>query len=156
MFQEPHRVSIRLVCLSLTFVAALVVSGCSAQLPSATPTPSQSQHVAPPSPASLPRSTKSCQTGDGTDESPLRGHGALRMAGLVFMTGHLGVGDSTKFVWRVTGDGDPTFVATGPDGTTVHPNWGPEDHGDGSNSTSQAASGEWRSHFPAVVAGSSR
>ncbi len=56
------------------------------------------------------------------------------MAGLIFLTGgnHPRTGVSTKFVWRVTGTGDPTFTATGTDGATIQPDWGPEPHG-GSN-----------------------
>lgn len=37
-----------------------------------------------------------------------------------------------KIVWRVTGDGDLTIEAVGPDDTTIEPDWGPEIHG-GSN-----------------------
>lgn len=71
----------------------------------------------------------------------------MQTAGLSFVTaqhGQLTANVSTKFVWRVTGSGDPTFVATGPDGTAVHPDWGPEDHG---GSTFNQPGGEWGTGF---------
>ncbi|MGH8946355.1 MAG: hypothetical protein ACRDVL_09405, partial [Acidimicrobiia bacterium] len=41
-----------------------------------------------------------------------------------------------KIVWRATGEGDVTFQALGPNGSTVTPIWGPESH----------ASSSWDSH----------
>jgi hypothetical protein len=33
-----------------------------------------------------------------------------------------------KIVWRVTGEGDLSIEAHGPDGTTIDPDWGPDAH----------------------------
>jgi hypothetical protein len=40
----------------------------------------------------------------------------------------LSAGQEIKVVWRMTGSGDFSIGATGPDGTTVKPTWGPEPH----------------------------
>lgn len=34
-----------------------------------------------------------------------------------------------KVVWRMTGSGDLSINATGPDGKVLKPEWGPESHG---------------------------
>lgn len=41
-------------------------------------------------------------------------------------------GQEIKIVWRMTGDGDLTMDAVGPDGETTKPSWGPEPHGSSS------------------------
>jgi len=38
-------------------------------------------------------------------------------------------GKEAKIVWKMAGTGDITFTATGPDGATTSPTWGPEGHG---------------------------
>ncbi|MBO4210411.1 hypothetical protein [Micromonospora echinofusca] len=53
---------------------------------------------------------------------------------MIFSTGMLTTGDRIKVVWRMTGSGDLSISATGPDGRVVAPIWGPEPHG-GSNWT---------------------
>jgi hypothetical protein len=42
----------------------------------------------------------------------------------------VGAGQQVKIVWRMTGSGAVSFVASGPDGRTVRPVWGPDTHGD--------------------------
>jgi hypothetical protein len=49
-------------------------------------------------------------------------------------------GQEIKVAWRMTGTGDFTMTATGPDGTKVNPSWGPEPH---SGSTFQRPGDEW-------------
>lgn len=45
-------------------------------------------------------------------------------------------GEEIKIVWRATGEGDVSFQALGPDGSTATPIWGPEGH----------ASSSWDDH----------
>jgi hypothetical protein len=37
-------------------------------------------------------------------------------------------GEEIKIVWRATGEGDVSFQALGPNGSTITPIWGPEGH----------------------------
>ena len=46
----------------------------------------------------------------------------------LFSSAQATVGEQIKVVWRMTGDGDLSMVATGPKGKTLHPVWGPEPH----------------------------
>jgi hypothetical protein len=54
------------------------------------------------------------------------------------------VDEEVKIVWRMTGTGDLKLSARHPDGTTVTPIWGPEEHG-GSNWHHPGA--EWGAGF---------
>jgi len=71
----------------------------------------------------------------GSDPLPERqgaGDGATLWA-LFFPTGpEVTAGKEIKVVWRMTGSGDFTISAEGPDGAVLKPVWGPEPHG-GSN-----------------------
>ena len=53
--------------------------------------------------------------------------------------------DSIKFVWRITGHGPARFSATGPTGTPLRTDWGPESHGTASNFS--APGDEWGMAF---------
>jgi hypothetical protein len=61
----------------------------------------------------------------------------------------LAAGKEIKVVWRMTGSGDLSIRATGPDGTVVKPVWGPEPHG---GSTWNRPGEEWGTGwvFPAA------
>ena len=55
---------------------------------------------------------------------------------LIFNTWNLPYGDplkipanqEVKIVWRITGDGEVSFEAVGPDGISITPDWGPDRH----------------------------
>jgi hypothetical protein len=55
-----------------------------------------------------------------------------------------------KVVWRMTGAGDLSMRATGPDGATVTPVWGPESHG---SSTWDRPGDEWGTGWVFPTAG---
>lgn len=125
--------------LSVAVGTAVVVAGCTATDGAVKP-PSQSQ------PSQSASSEKSCQHGTGDDRSPLAGQGDLIMNGLVFRTSSspLHTGQTIKFVWRVTGTGPAKFTATGPSGSTIRPDWGPESH---ASSNFRAPGDEWGMGF---------
>ena len=130
----------RWICV-LGLVSALALAGCDA-----TPRP--------PSPSSYPTSlgpgqrqasglsaqapTSSCpptaQLRDlaAVPERQGTGEGATLWALFFPTTPLLTVGEEVKVVWRMTGRGDFSISATGPDGTVVNPVWGPEQHMDSS------------------------
>jgi hypothetical protein len=56
------------------------------------------------------------------------GDGATLWA-LFFTAEPVTAGKEIKVAWRMTGSGDLSISATGPDGTVVKPVWGPEAHG---------------------------
>jgi hypothetical protein len=47
----------------------------------------------------------------------------------LFFSGQATAGQQIKVVWRMTGEGDLSMMATGPGGKTLRPAWGPEPHG---------------------------
>ena len=61
----------------------------------------------------------------------------------------LTAGQEIKVVWRMTGSGDFSISAAGPDGAVVKPAWGPEPHG---SSTWTRPGDEWGTGwiFPAA------
>lgn len=61
------------------------------------------------------------------------------------------VGESAKFVWRITGSGTPRFTATDQSGHSVKPDWGPDSHGDSSNFSEPGD--EWGMGFTFPTAG---
>jgi len=68
------------------------------------------------------------------------------MQGLIMTTQPtLRTKDSIKFVWRITGQGPARFDATGPTGTPLRTDWGPESHGTASNFS--APGDEWGMAF---------
>jgi hypothetical protein len=62
----------------------------------------------------------------------------------------LTAGHGIKLVWRMTGSGDFSISATGPDGTIVKPVWGPEQHSD---STWHRPGEEWGTFWVFPTAG---
>jgi hypothetical protein len=58
----------------------------------------------------------------------------------LFFSPQATVGEQIKVVWRITGDGDLSMVATGPGGKTLRPVWGPELH---SGSSYHRPGDEW-------------
>jgi len=89
----------------------------------------------PPAGPSLPVATPTCPPAaqitqsDGLLERQGTGDGATLWA-LFFLTEPvLTAGKEIKVVWRMTGSGEFSVSATGPDGTVVKPVWGPEWHG---------------------------
>ena len=59
-------------------------------------------------------------------------------------------GKEIKVVWRMTGSGDLTMTAAGPDGRTITPVWGPEPH---TSSTFNRPGDEWGTGWVFPVAG---
>jgi hypothetical protein len=121
------------LALAAAVAAALAMTACEAapRPPSALPTsPSAGQ----PS-SSAPVTTSTCPSSaelGGLEDRQGAGDGATLWA-LFFPTGPLlTAGTEIKVVWRMTGSGDFSISATGPDGTVVKPVWGPEPHGDSS------------------------
>ncbi|MFY1687852.1 hypothetical protein [Plantactinospora sp. WMMB782] len=78
--------------------------------------------------------TDICPASPGTAENPLEVQGVADAGnsfwGLLFPRGGPGLhaGRDEKIVWRMTGSGTFEVRATGPDGTTVEPIWGPTSH----------------------------
>ncbi|WP_460913775.1 hypothetical protein [Plantactinospora veratri] len=72
--------------------------------------------------------------------------------GLLFPRGgpSLRSGLDEKIVWRMTGDGSFSIRATGPDGTTIEPVWGPTGHG---GSTWTRPGDEWGTGWNFPTAG---
>ncbi len=68
----------------------------------------------------------------GIPERQGAGDGATLWALLFLKEPVLTAGTEVKVVWRMTGSGRFAISATGPDGATIEPVWGPDAHG-GSN-----------------------
>jgi hypothetical protein len=142
----------------LALASALTVAACHATPQTTSPAPSHrslgsGQPSASGSP--VPVTTSTCppnaQLG-GSDALPERqgaGDGATLWA-LFFPTQPvLTAGQEIKVVWRMTGSGDFSISAAGPDGAVVKPAWGPEPH---SSSTWTRPGDEWGTGwiFPAA------
>jgi hypothetical protein len=112
--------------LSWVLAAVLVAaSGCQG---AEHPVPQES------SPAPSVAVSTSPSSGDSqSDEREGRASGATLWAQF-FFTDESGVraGTEIKIVWRMTGAGDLSMSATGPDGRVITPAWGPLPHGDSS------------------------
>jgi hypothetical protein len=119
------------------FVSALalilLIAGCSSPATAPLIAPSESSSPAPqmgdPTPAaslSCPATSKIPSWGSNLPEMQGVGHG-VTLFGL-FFSPQATAGQQIKVVWRMTGDGDLSMVATGPRGKTLHPVWGPEPH----------------------------
>jgi hypothetical protein len=119
-------------------VCCLLAAGCTADRPPA----------ARPSPAqACPSSAKIDAGGRGIPERQGTGVGATLWA--LFFGATVIAGQEIKVVWRMTGSGDLTMNATGENGTTITPSWGPEIH---SSSSFQRPGDEWGTGwvFPAA------
>ncbi|GAA0536595.1 hypothetical protein GCM10010172_17460 [Paractinoplanes ferrugineus] len=116
-------------------VLLVLVAGCT-PAPSPDPAPSSD---APSSPAAAP-------TCPATADLPLDGErqGRGDSDGVTLWALFFGpkviAGQEIKVAWRMTGAGDLTMTAQGPDGRLVKPSWGPEEHG---GSTFARPGDEW-------------
>jgi hypothetical protein len=146
----------KLLGLGLT-AAAVTLAACTA---GPVPAPSAAGPVPAPSAgaASLPKpggaatiaAAASCPSEAERTATEIQGAGdGVSLWALLFLTGpRLVSGKETKIVWRMTGAGDLTIEATGPDGRTAEPRW-LETHGD---STWSRPGDEWGTGwvFPAA------
>jgi hypothetical protein len=111
----------------------------SADTASRTPTGSAAGPVTPPATCSMTTTTELPGTGEG-----------VSLWAMLFLTKpKLEAGKETKIVWRMTGSGDLTIQATGPDGRTVSPAW-LESHG---GSTWDRPGDEWGTGWVFPVSG---
>jgi hypothetical protein len=144
----------------LGLAPALTVTACGATPPTPSAPPSSQTSLSagqpPASGSSAPVTTSTCPPTarlDGSAALPERqgaGDGATLWA-LLFPTGPvLTAGKEIKVVWRMTGSGDFSVSATGPDGTVVKPVWGPEPHG---GSSWNRPGGEWGTGWVFPTAG---
>jgi hypothetical protein len=122
----------RRVALALSLL--VLVAGCSSPdqdlpLPTAEPTASpapQMDDPTPPPSVNCPASAKIPAHDNDLPEMQGVGRGATLFG--LFFSPQAVAGQQIKVVWRMTGDGDLSMVATGPGGRTVRPVWGPEAH----------------------------
>ncbi|MEU4243792.1 hypothetical protein [Actinoplanes sp. NPDC026619] len=104
-----------------TLLLLVLVAGCSA-------TPSPAPTSSPPAPT--PTVAQSCpSTADLPADGERQGVGDGVTLWALFFAGRAVAGQEIKVVWRMTGAGDLTMTATGPDGIIRKPAWGPEAHG---------------------------
>jgi hypothetical protein len=92
----------------------------------------------PPAKADCPASARIPAQNSNLPEMQGVGRG-VTLFGL-FFSPQATVGEQIKVVWRVTGDGELSMVATGPGGKTLRPVWGPELH---SGSSYHRPGDEW-------------
>lgn len=117
--------------LPTTFLCCLLIAGCTADRPRADRfTGPQSQAPTPAVSATCPASADLGLSAAGQPERQGVGDGATLWA--LFFAPKAVAGQEIKIVWRMTGDGDLTMDAVGPDGETTKPSWGPEPHGSSS------------------------
>jgi hypothetical protein len=121
----------------------LAATGCSASTPIATPATQTSGNSCP---ATLPHASEEPSLTEvrGQSGSP------VSLFGLIFTKYPIPVRNDTKIVWRMTGGGLIHFVAIGPDGRHLAPNWGPEFH---LSSTWDRPGDEWGTSFRFPTAG---
>jgi hypothetical protein len=112
---------------------ALVLAACDATPRTPSESPSLNPGQQPASESSVPITTSTCPPTDqltgpaAKAEQQAVGDGATLWA-LFFATLPIAAGTEVKVVWRMTGNGEFSMSATGPDGTVVKPVWGPERH----------------------------
>jgi hypothetical protein len=122
----------RFLAAIAVLVAGLLLAACTADRPHAT-RPTGSVATAPTAaPAAQPSATCPASAdlgaaGAGLPERQGIGHG-VTLWGLFFAPKAV-AGNEIKIAWRMTGAGDLTMTASGPDGATTKPTWGPEGHG---------------------------
>jgi hypothetical protein len=80
----------------------------------------------PPPSAACPASIRIPAQNSSLPEMQGVGRGATLFG--LFFSPEATTGQQIKVVWRMTGDGDLSMVATGPGGRTLRPVWGPEPH----------------------------
>jgi hypothetical protein len=132
------------------FVSALsllvLVTGCSSPDDSLPPPTSESIASPPPQmgdptpPASMTCPASAKLPAQANDLPEMQGVGrGVTLFGLFFGS-QVVAGQPIKVVWRMTGDGNLSMVATGPGGKTLRPLWGPEPH---SSSSYYRPGDEW-------------
>jgi hypothetical protein len=119
---------------TVTLAGALLagcIAGCTDE-----PTPvARSTTPTPPPAAGTSGPTLACPTAaqipaTGPSNVPEReGVGAGATLWALFFAERITADTEAKIVWRMTGSGDFAITATNPDGVTVRPSWGPEEHG---------------------------
>ena len=131
----------------LTLVSVLVLTACSASPDTASP---PAEHASPASTSSTPAiasATTPTTTptvaathgpcprsarlgGDSSSGFPeQQGVGVDATLWALFFGDEVVAGQEIKVVWRMTGRGDLSISATGPDAKVIQPKWGPESHG---------------------------
>jgi hypothetical protein len=124
----------------------VLVAGCSS--PDQSPPRPPSESTASPAPQMgdpTPPASAACPA---TAELPAHANEMPEMQGVgqgatlfgLFFSAQAVAGQQIKVVWRMTGDGDLSMVATGPGGKTLRPVWGPEQH---STSSYHRPGDEW-------------
>jgi hypothetical protein len=110
--------------------SGLLLAACTADRPQAArptapvaTTPARTAATAAPPSATCPASA---ELGAGLPERQGMGQG-VTLWGLFFAPKAV-AGKEIKIVWRMTGAGDLAMTASGPDGATTKPTWGPEMH----------------------------
>jgi hypothetical protein len=104
----------------VTLLCCLLVAGCTADRPDTTPSPTPA-----PSPT-CPASAQITASANGLER---QGVGTDATLWALFFSAQATASQEIKIAWRMTGAGDLTMTATGPDGKTLNPVWGPELHG---------------------------
>lgn len=122
--RRPSRL---IACLA---VPVLLAAACTAEpsRPAASPSGPAASAGASTEPA-----TPAAPGGTDNSSSEQQGVGTdATLWALFFFTDQAGVRArrEVKIVWRMTGSGEASFVASGPAGRTVRPAWGPEAHVD--------------------------
>lgn len=122
-------------------VSVLLAAGCTADRPrAARPTPT---------PASACPTSATIDAGNvGIPER--QGTGVDASFWALFFGASVTAGQEIKVVWRMTGSGDLTMNATGANGTTIKPSWGPEMH---SSSSFTRPGDEWGTGWVFPTAG---
>lgn len=105
---------------------ALLTAGCTA-----TPDPV-------PTPAPTPAPT--CPASHRLSAPEQQGAGDRVTLWALFFAPEVVVNREVKIVWRMTGSGDFTMTATGPEDVSVEPSWGPLEH---SGSSFRKPGQEW-------------
>lgn len=118
----------------LGLISAIVLTGCDSTSETASEPPSQTSAAGQQQttqPSGSPTAAVCPPTAQYTSRDLQgAGDGATLWAMLFSTTPRTGT--EIKVVWRMTGSGDFSISATGPDGKVIKPVWGPKLHG-GSN-----------------------
>jgi hypothetical protein len=122
-------------------VCCLLATGCTADRPRAAH-PSATPAPACPTSATIDAGNLGIPARQGT------GVGVTFWA--LFFSASVTAGQEVKVVWRMTGSGDLTMNATGENGTTIKPAWGPEIH---NGSSFQRPGDEWGTGWVFPTAG---
>jgi hypothetical protein len=115
----------------LVLCSLALVAGCSTAPPAPPPEPAaspapQANDPTPPASTVCPATAKLPAINNDLPEMQGVGRGVTLFA--LFFGPEAVAGQQIKVVWRMTGTGDLSIVAVGPDRRTVRPVWGPEEH----------------------------